>query len=63
MDSFKHDELVRFQGMIQDIDNPEQYVKQYEIFDKVSKTASTKSGEYADVLLPEVRRIFVLDLY
>ena len=42
-------QLVRFMGMIQDMQNPELFLEQYEVQDNVSGQTMMKMGKYRDV--------------
>ncbi|XP_031835195.1 mini-chromosome maintenance complex-binding protein [Nomia melanderi] len=45
---FTDRQLVRFQGMVQDMYNPEYYFQQYEVKNTLSKAQEIRSGMYAD---------------
>ena len=47
-------QLVRFMGMIQDMQNPEIFFEQYEVRDNVSGQTTVKMGKYRDVPACEV---------
>jgi hypothetical protein len=42
-------QLVRFTGMVQDMQNPELYLEQYEVLDSVSKQRTVRWGKYRDI--------------
>lgn len=42
-------QLVRFMGMIQDMQNPEIFFEQYEVRDNISGQTTVKMGKYHDV--------------
>jgi len=42
-------QLVRFTGMIQDMQNPEIFCERYEVQDNISGQTAVKVGKYRDV--------------
>ncbi|XP_014215914.1 mini-chromosome maintenance complex-binding protein [Copidosoma floridanum] len=48
LEHFKHGQLVRFQGMLQDMHNPELFFKSYQVVDKATGEVSTRCGMYKD---------------
>ncbi|XP_011494485.1 PREDICTED: mini-chromosome maintenance complex-binding protein [Ceratosolen solmsi marchali] len=48
LDNFRDGQLVRFQGMLQDMYNPEYYFKKYEVIDTKTGERSSKCGMYID---------------
>jgi hypothetical protein len=42
-------QLVRFMGMIQDMQNPELFLEQYEVQDNISGQTAIKMGKYRDI--------------
>jgi hypothetical protein len=42
-------QLVRFVGMIQDMQNPELFLEQYEVRDSISGQTTIKMGKYRDI--------------
>ncbi|CAB3359546.1 Hypothetical predicted protein [Cloeon dipterum] len=50
---YKEGQLVRIQGMIQDMHNPEYYVSKYTVCNKTTGTKIVRSGKYRDVMRVE----------
>ncbi|XP_065335469.1 mini-chromosome maintenance complex-binding protein [Cloeon dipterum] len=50
---YKEGQLVRIQGMIQDMHNPEYYVSKYTVCNKATGTKTVRSGKYKDVMRVE----------
>ena len=48
LDNFKDGQLVHFQGMIQDMHNPEYYFKSYEVVDTRTGKSNKRCGLYID---------------
>jgi hypothetical protein len=48
LDNFRNGQLVRFQGMLQDMYNPEYYFKKYEVINTKTGAVSSKCGMYID---------------
>ncbi|CAB0036154.1 unnamed protein product [Trichogramma brassicae] len=61
LDNFKNGQLVRFQGMIQDMRNPEFFFKKYKITNKKTGENTTKSGMYSDEAKCEMNENILFD--
>lgn len=48
LQTIKHRQLVKFKGMIQDMHDPECYLRQYEVKNTQTKTCELKCGMYTD---------------
>jgi len=51
-------QLVRVQGMIQDMHNPEYYISKYTVHNKVTGAKKEVSGKYKDIMKVEVKSLF-----
>ncbi|CAH0551417.1 unnamed protein product [Brassicogethes aeneus] len=49
--NIKNLSLVRFKGMIQDMQNPEYYLEKYEVTNRDTNEKYVKNGKYSDVIL------------
>lgn len=54
-------QLVRFTGMIQDMQNPELYLEQYEVQDSITKQTTVKMGKYRDIPACGPDEVFIED--
>ncbi|GFG32310.1 hypothetical protein Cfor_02707 [Coptotermes formosanus] len=54
-------QLVRFVGMIQDMQNPELFLEQYEVRDSISGQTTIKMGKYRDIPACKPNEVFVED--
>lgn len=51
---FTDGQLVRIQGMVQDMHNPEYYISKYIVHNKTTGAKEERSGKYKDIMKVEV---------
>lgn len=54
--------LVRFRGMVQDMNNSEIYLQEYDVLDANGTSKRVQNGKYRDMLHVQVSRLFAFTL-